>query len=95
METMDEDEPIQSRTVEVIETRQGVNLRYFTTTGIFIGELRAGQRVKPQPEIKEKQHFSGIIKSYTPAQIRRQKEREAAKLTDPKSRIKHLKEDVA
>lgn len=89
------DEP-KSRVVNVIETRTGNNVKYFTLEGVLIGELEGGARLPkknekaPAPMIR-----TGIANSLSPKQIRRQKELDAEKLIDPKARAKHLAKNVA
>lgn len=91
---MDDEEEIYSQVTEVIETTQGTTIRYFTKSGVFIGEIKAGVRTKTPTVQEKKKNFTGVVKSYTPTQIRRKQDREAASLLNPKNKLQQLKEDV-
>lgn len=84
-----------SKIVKVIETRFEDVIRYHTFEGILIGEIKGGERQPRKEEYpKERKLNSGIVRSKTPQQMRKIKDREAESLKDPKSRLKHLREDV-
>lgn len=88
-----------SKVVKVIETRNGDELTYHTMEGLFIGGFKAGERVKRDSYVSSakpnKPVPTGVVRSLTPAQMRREKELEARKLSDPKERLKKLKKEVA
>jgi len=85
-----------SRIVNVIETKQGDQITFFTLEGVKIGGFKGGTRVEPQPtQETSNQPKGGVIKPMTPHQVQRAHDREAAKLLTPESKIKHLIDDVA
>ena len=87
---------VASRIVNVIETRQDDEITYFTLEGVMIGGFKGGARVKSkEPEIQKDKPEGGVIKSPTPEQVQRQKDKEAESLQTAEGRLKHLKEDVA
>lgn len=87
---------VQSRLVNVIETRDGDDLTYFTLEGLMIGGFKGGVRKEiEQPKRPEKKPGGGVIKAPTPQQVQRQHDREAENLQTAEGRLKHLKEDVA
>lgn len=87
---------VTSRITNVIETRQGDAISYFTLEGLLIGSFKGGTRVTP--EVTPAQTIrpaGGVIKAPTPEQVRRNQDRDAAALQTTEGRLKHLKEDVA
>lgn len=87
---------VTSRIVNVIETRQGDEILYFTFEGLMIGGFKGGTRVEPeQTSPVEERPRGGIIKAPTPEQVQRQKDKEAERLNTAEGRLEHLKKDVA
>lgn len=87
---------VASRIVNVIETRQDDEITYFTLEGVMIGGFKGGSRVESkEPELKKDKPEGGVIKSPTPEQVQRQKDKEAESLQTAEGRLKHLKEDIA
>lgn len=70
-----------SKIINMIETRMGDTIEYFTIDGIFVGGFYEGEQVspttqpvvpKPKPEPK-----SGVLKNPTPADVRTQRAMES------------------
>ena len=86
---------ISSRIVNVIETRNGSTITYFTLEGLLIGGFEGGNRVA-QPEVKIADPIkSAVVMPPTPQQIRKQRDREVEKLQTAEGRLEHLKKEVA
>ena len=86
---------IQSRIVNVIETKQDDEVSYFTLEGIMIGGFKGGVRVEPvQEEFKKDKPEGAVITAPTPHDMQRQKARKIEAMQTPEGRLKHLKEDV-
>lgn len=86
---------VTSRIVNVIETKQGDEVQYFTLEGVMIGGFKGGTRTTPEiQEIKKIKPTGGIVTAPTPHQVKRRQNREAEALQTPEGRLKHLKEDV-
>lgn len=86
---------IESRLVNVIETRQGESITYFTLEGLMIGGFKGGARVEPsEPEHKVDKPAGGVVLPPTPQQVQKQKDRENEELLTAEGRLKHLNEDV-
>lgn len=81
---------VRSKIVNVIETRLGDEISYFTLEGVQIGGLSSGQRVEPVIEKKEDKPKGGVIVAPKPEEVRRQQEIESAKLLDGQERIKNI-----
>lgn len=87
---------LKSRIVNVIETRQGDKIEYFTLEGVLIGGFRGGDRIKSVVEKpKKKTSKGGIIKSPTPHEVKREKAREIENMKTPEGRLANLKKNVA
>lgn len=87
---------VSSRIVNVIETTEGDKIRYFTLEGVLIGGFDGGIRYVPEVIEKPKERpKGGVIKSQTPHEMQREKDREAESLQTSAGRLAHLKKDVA
>lgn len=87
---------VSSRIVNVIETTEGDKIRYFTLEGVLIGGFDGGIRYVPVVAEKPKERPKGsIVKSPTPHDVQREKDRELQELQTPRGRLNHLKKDVA
>lgn len=86
---------VQSRVVNVIETKQGDEVQFFTLEGILIGGFRGGTRTTPDiQEVKKSKPVGGVLTAPTPHQVKRTQDREAQRLQTPEGKLQHLKEDV-
>jgi len=81
---------VKSRIVNMIETRVGDEVSYFTLEGIAVGGFNQGQRVEPQEERKEVKPKGGVITAPTPEAVRRQQEIETAQQIDGQERLKQI-----
>lgn len=87
---------IQSRIVNVIETTQGDEIKYFTLEGLMIGGFKGGIHQEPEePEPVVEKPKGQIITPPTPSDVRRSKERQVEESKTPEGRLEHLKKDVA
>lgn len=87
---------VQSRIVNVIETSQGDEIKYFTLEGLLIGGFKGGARIEPEPVQPRIEKPNGqIVKPPTPQDVQRAKDKEAEGLQTADGRLKHLKKDVA
>lgn len=81
---------VKSRIVNVIETRLGDEISYFTLEGVAIGGFSQGQKVEPQIEKEEIKPQGGVVTAPKPEEVKRQKEMETAKLMDGQERLKNI-----
>lgn len=87
---------IQSRITNVIETRSGDEIKYFTLEGVMIGGFKGGIRQEPEePEPVVEKPKGQIVTPPTPEDVRRSKERKVEESKTPEARLEHLKKDVA
>ena len=87
---------VRSSIVNVIETVNGDEITYFTLEGVMIGGFKGGIRIEPEPVEKPKERpKGGVIKSQTPHDVQRERDKEAESLQTAAGRLKHLKKDVA
>jgi len=87
---------VQSRIVNVIETTQDDEIKYFTLEGLMIGGFKGGARVEPEePTTPTEKPKGQIVKSPTPSDVQREKERTVEESKTTEGRLKHLKRDVA
>ena len=87
---------MQSRVVNVIETKNEDEVVYFTLDGIMIGGFKGGVRIKPveEPTPSEKPK-GGVITAPTPHEVQRRKDKDIEAMNTPAGRLAHLKEEVA
>lgn len=86
---------IQSRITNVILTTEGDRQTYFTLEGVMIGGFDGGSRVAPKEEVPiNLKPDGGVVKSPTPHDVQRDKDRRVESLKTPEGRLKHLKEDI-
>jgi hypothetical protein len=86
---------VQSRIVNVIETKQGDEVQYFTLEGIMIGGFKGGNRVASIEEATSSEKpKGGVVTAPSPHEVQRQNDRRAEDLQTPEGKLKHLKEDV-
>ena len=87
---------IESRLVNVIETRQGEMITYFTLEGLMIGGFKGGSRITPEIVVnKVVKPDGGVVLPPTPHQVQRAKDKQAEELSTPEGKLKHLTDDVA
>lgn len=87
---------VQSRIVNVIETSQGDEIKYFTLEGLLIGGFKGGARIEPEPVQPRTEKPNGqVVKPPSPSDVQRAKEKEADSLQTAAGRLKHLKQNVA
>jgi hypothetical protein len=86
---------IQSRIVNVIETKQDDEVSYFTLEGLMIGGFKGGNRIAPVEEVTSSEKpKGGVVTAPSPHEVQRQNDRKAEDLQTPEGKLKHLKEDV-
>jgi len=89
---------IQSKLVNVIESRSGSDVVYHTLEGLLIGGFKGGERIsKVEPDNKKtlgKDPKGGVVNPKTPLEVKREKEKEVQAMQTPEGRLKNLKENV-
>lgn len=79
---------IKARIINVIETRLGNEITFFTLEGLEIGGFNQGQRIEPIVKKEEIKPQGGIVTSPKPQEVKRNQERETERLMSSEERIK-------